>query len=223
MERAQKIAQLEEGLHTQPAETALFGMGCYWGPDSRFGSLPGVVRTRVGFAGGTTEQPVYRNMGDHTETVEITFQPEIISYEDLLTVFWENHYPNRDEYKGRQYISLIRYFSEEQREIAARVKQRMEQRLGELIETEIAPFDTFTEAEEGHQKYYLKRYPKALEQLSTLYPEQRLLTRSTFAARLNGLVKSFGTRDDTAIEIRTWPIPAADQTVLIDQLHNMKW
>jgi len=223
MERAQTITELEEGLHGQLEETALFGMGCYWGPDSRFGSLPGVLRTRVGFAGGTTKQPVYRNMGDHTETIEITYQPEIIAYDDLLTVFWENHYPNRDEYKGRQYISLIRYFSEEQRETAERVKQLMELRLGEPIETEIAPFDTFIEADEGHQKYYLKRYPKAMAQLKSLYPDTWLMTNSTFAARLNGLVKSFGTREDVGIEIRTWPIPAADQTVLIDQLHSMKW
>ncbi|WJY27617.1 peptide-methionine (S)-S-oxide reductase MsrA [Sporosarcina trichiuri] len=223
MEKGQTIVGIEEGLHGQQEETALFGMGCYWGPDSRFGSLPGVLRTRVGFAGGTTEQPVYRNMGDHTETVEIVFRPSVISYEDLLHVFWENHYPNRDEYKGRQYISLIRYFSEEQKETIGRVKQEMEDRLGEPIETDIAPFASFTPAEEPHQKYYLKRYPKALEQLSALYPEESLLTPSAYAARLNGLVKSFGSKEELTIEIRTWPIPAADQTKLIDQLHSMKW
>ena len=95
------IMQIEQGLQDKPYETALFGMGCFWGPESRFGSLPGVNRTRVGFAGGTTKNPTYRKMGDHTETVEVDYDSSIISYETLLKEFWRNHYPNRDAYKGR--------------------------------------------------------------------------------------------------------------------------
>jgi peptide-methionine (S)-S-oxide reductase len=204
-------------------ETATFGMGCFWGPESRFGSLPGVMRTRVGFAGGTTENPTYRKMGDHTETVEIDFDPNLVAYADILKCFWQNHYPNRDQYKGRQYISLLRYHDEQQKETIETVKKEMEAALGENIETEIAPFTTFTLAEERHQKYYLKRYPKALEQLKDFFPEPELLVDSTFAARLNGFVKGYGTRDGLKQEIAGWPIEEENCQKLLAALLSMKW
>lgn len=204
-------------------ETATFGMGCFWGPEARFGSLPGVVRTRVGFAGGTVLNPTYRNMGDHTETVEIDFDPSILSYEDVLLHFWKNHYPNRDNYKGRQYISLLRYHNGCQKEAIDKIKAQMEKELGEAIETDIAPFTQFTLAEERHQKYYLKRYPKALGQLGNLYPTRNLLVDSTFAARLNGFVKGFGTREGLKREIASWPIEEQHRKLLIDTFYQMKW
>lgn len=198
-------------------------MGCFWGPESRFGSLAGVLATRVGYAGGTTKNPTYRQMGDHTETLQIVFDPKIISYEEVLYHFWRNHYPNRDEYKGRQYISLLHYHDESQAESIRVVKKEMEAELGESIETEIAAYSQFTEAELRHQKYYLKRYPKVLEQLTALFPDEELLTFSTFAARLNGFVKGFGTREALRKEIAEWPIAAEEQNVLIDALLKIKW
>ena len=204
-------------------ETATFGMGCFWGPEARFGSFPGVIRTRVGYAGGTTPEPTYRSMGDHSETVEIDFDPDILSYEDILKEFWRNHYPNRGNYKGRQYISLLRYRSEQQKRAVDRVKEEMEQELGEEIETEIAPFTDFTLAEERHQKYYLKRYPKALEQILDLYPEPGQLVGSTFAARLNGFVKGFGTRDALKEELAGWDIDPEYRELLIAKLMELKW
>nr|WP_256204181.1 peptide-methionine (S)-S-oxide reductase [Planococcus faecalis] len=71
------MRSIEEGIHQndQRLELATFGMGCFWGPEARFGSMPGVVRTCVGFTGGTTPTPTYRQMGDHTETVHISFDP----------------------------------------------------------------------------------------------------------------------------------------------------
>ncbi len=214
---------LEKELHEQSFETALFGMGCYWGPEARFGSIPGVLRTRVGFAGGTTKNPTYRNMGDQTETVEVDFDPAVVSYDSLLKMFWQNHYPNRDAYKGRQYLSILRYRGATQRQAIDEVKQQMEGQLGEPIETDISPFDTFTLAEERHQKYYLKRYPKVLEQLQQLYPNPELLVNSTFAARLNGFVKGFGTRASLINEIDLWPIDNPSKVILKKKLQNIKW
>ena len=113
------IQTIERALHqSSELETATFGMGCFWSPEARFGSLPGVFRTRVGYAGGTTPSPTYRQMGDHTETLEIDFDPDVLRYEDVLRHFWRNHYPNRDQYKGRQYLSLLRYRGDEQLEVA---------------------------------------------------------------------------------------------------------
>jgi hypothetical protein len=95
-------------MQTTNVQTATLGMGWFWGPDARFGHLSGVIRTRVGFSGGTTPSPTYRNIGNHTETLEIDFDPTIISYEEILDIFWKNHNPLRvNDYKGRQYMSLL--------------------------------------------------------------------------------------------------------------------
>lgn len=225
MEQQWTIMDLEKGMDSQQlnTETATFGMGCFWGPEARFGSLPGVLRTRVGFSGGTTPNPTYRRMGDHTETVQIDFDPDILSFEEVLKQFWGNHYPNRDEYKGRQYISLLHYHNRAQAETIERVKKEAEMRLGEAIETEISPYGQFTLAEERHQKYYLKRYPKALEQLAAFYPSPALLVDSVFAARLNGFVKGFGTKEGLRQEIQSWPIDNANRKILVDKFMALKW
>ena len=204
-------------------KTFTCGMGCFWGHESRFGSLPGVLRTRVGYTGGTTKSPTYRKMGDHTESIEVDYNPDIIGLDELLEVFWRNHYPNRDEYKGRQYISLLFYHSDDERETIGRVKEGMEQKLGEKIETEIHPVTNFTKAEIRHQKYYLKRYPGLMEQLNHLYPEEELLDDSTFAARLNGFVKGFGTKDELLKEIRSWPMERSFNDILEQEFMLIKW
>lgn len=204
-------------------ETATFGMGCFWGPEARFGSLPGVIRTRVGYTGGTTKNPTYKTMGDHTETVEIDFDPTSVSFEEILLHFWHNHYPNRDQYKGQQYVSSLRYHNEQQLQMIEQVKIEMEQELGESIETEITLLDHFTLAEQRHQKYYLKRYPKALEQLQSLYSSEESLVDSTFAARMNGFVKGFGTRDQIVTEIQDWPLDENARQQLIEQFLKLKW
>lgn len=222
---AQTIQEVEKKLlaASLPLETATFGMGCFWGPEARFGSLQGVLRTRVGYAGGTVPNPTYRQMGDHTETVQIDFDPAVLSYEEVLRHFWRNHYLNRDEYKGQQYISLLRFHDSEQQAANERVKTEMEEELGEAIETDIAPFTEFTQAEERHQKYYLKRYPKVLDQLSGLYPNPQMLLDSTFAARLNGFVKGFGNRESLKQEIGNWEIGEEDRQWLAAQLMKLKW
>ena len=212
-----------EMMEETHVDTITLGMGCFWSPDARFGSFPGVLRTRTGYAGGTSLQPTYRNMGDHTETIEVDFDASIISLEEILLHFWKNHYPNRDNYKGTQYISLLCYRSDEQLQTIESVKARMEAVLGEEIETKIVPFQEFTPAEERHQKYYLKRYPKALEQLKTIYTEEEELTDSTFAARLNGFVKGFGTKEELKQEIQKWNIEKKQRELLTDKLNAMKW
>ncbi|MBT2582695.1 peptide-methionine (S)-S-oxide reductase MsrA [Planococcus sp. ISL-109] len=221
----QTISTLERCLieDGRKLETATFGMGCFWGPDARFGSLPGVIRTRTGYAGGSMPTPSYRRMGDHTETLQVEFDPHQIRYEDLLREFWWNHYPNRDAYKGRQYISLLFWHSEEQRQLIVQVKEEREQHLNEPIETEIRPYAGFTEAEERHQKYYLKRYPKAMDQLAELYPEEALLTDSAFAARLNGFVKGFGNRKQLMDELDLWKLPQDHRIILQQLLLELKW
>ena len=76
---------------TMKIETATFALGWFWGPDSRFGSIDGVIRTRVGYAGGISNNPTYHNLGSHSETIQIDYDPTQISYNELLDVFWDSH------------------------------------------------------------------------------------------------------------------------------------
>ncbi|WP_246073133.1 peptide-methionine (S)-S-oxide reductase MsrA [Paenibacillus dokdonensis] len=151
-------------------QTAVLGMGCFWSPEALFGSMPGVISTRTGYAGGTPADPTYRHMGDHTKTVEFDFDPELLSYGEILRVFWDNHSPlNINDYKGRQYQSMLLYRSPEQKNAIDRVlEERRESGQGEPA-TEIHPFTVFYPAEEKHQKYYLKRHPDAVEKLLSWY------------------------------------------------------
>lgn len=132
-----------------PYEKATFGMGCFWGCDSLFGATKGVLRTRVGYAGGTSDSPVYRNMGDHTEVIEIHYDPNQISFSDLLDLFWNNHEYGLTKRIKRQYMSLILCHNEEQRRISeqSRAEEQIK-RAPELIITEIATAGTFYPAEE---------------------------------------------------------------------------
>lgn len=206
--------------------TVSLGMGCFWNPDALFGHLPGVVRTRVGYAGGTTSDPTYRQMGDQTETVEMDFDPDIISLEDILNVFWNHHNPvNINDYKGRQYMSLLLYHDEKQRDT---MHQVMEVRKsggkdkGETLTT-IAPYDGLHSAEDKHQKYYLKRYPDAFDKLSRLYSSHDDLVNSTVAARLNGLAKGYTNLERITNEIGQWPMNVINQRILIDVIRKMRW
>ncbi|ACS98899.1 peptide-methionine (S)-S-oxide reductase MsrA [Paenibacillus sp. JDR-2] len=199
------------------------GMGCYWSPEALFGAVPGVIRTRVGFAGGTTAEPTYRSMGDHTETVELLFDPALVSYDELLELFWNNHNPyNINGYKDRQYQSLLLYRDEEQAEAFRRIKSRMERDKGPL-DTELAPFKAFYPAESRHQKYYLKRFPDAVEKLMSLYSSAEGLERSTLAARLNGVAKGFLNLERLQHEMKGWPIAEDELKEKLSLIRQIRW
>jgi peptide-methionine (S)-S-oxide reductase len=147
-------------------EVASFAAGCFWGVEDAFRHLPGVKQTVVGYEGGTLEQPTYRDVCSgrtgHAETVEITYDPDEISYEDLLRVFWENHDPTTLNRQGpdfgEQYRSAIFTHSEEQRTAAEESKRRLNEAgvLKRPVVTQIVPASTFWPAEEYHQQYFEK-------------------------------------------------------------------
>ncbi len=166
-------------------ETATFALGCFWAPDSIFGSLDGVVRTRVGYAGGTLENPTYYNLGDHTETIQIDYDPAQVSYEQLLEVYWDNHNPTI-QHRSRQYMSIVFYHNSEQRMLAMASKEDEEASLGRGVYTDIVPFPEFYLAEDYHQKYHLQQVPGLMEELVDIYPNFTVLVDSTAAARING-------------------------------------
>ena len=142
---------------------ATFGAGCFWGVETRFGKVKGVIDTVVGYTGGSTENPAYKdvctNKTGHAEVVQVTFDPSIVSYEGLLEIFWNMHNPttpNRQGWDiGTQYRSAVFYHDEDQRLAAIALKEKLDKsgKYKNPIVTEIVPISTFTRAEEYHQKY----------------------------------------------------------------------
>ena len=146
-------------------QSAVFGMGCFWGAERKFWQTDGVFSTAVGYAGGYTPNPTYEEtcsgLTGHTEVVLVVFDPQRVTYVDLLRVFWENHDPTQGMRQGNdigtQYRSAIYTTSDEQAESAsesARVYQVQLSNAGRsTITTEIAPLGTFFYAEPYHQQY----------------------------------------------------------------------
>ena len=143
-------------------------MGCFWGAERKFWSLPGVYSTSVGYTAGLTPNPTYREvcsgMTGHAEVVLVVFDPNKISYEDLLKVFWENHDPTQGMRQGNdvgtQYRSGIYYHDDEQRRAAERSRDMFQTQLTAagygVITTEILPAPEFYYAEDYHQQYLAK-------------------------------------------------------------------
>lgn len=205
-------------------QTITLGMGCFWTPEALFGQLEGVLRTRVGYAGGTQPNPSYKNLGDHSEMVELEFDPVLLPLKDILRLFWQSHNPaNINDYKGRQYRSLLLYRDEEQLCIIQQVIRERAAQGQDSSLTEITPYTGFTWAEDRHQKYYVKRYPDALAKLTALYPSHHELVNATLTARLNGLAKGFTNLSRVIQEIEGWAISAGERERLIHTIRQIKW
>jgi len=145
-----------------PTQTATFGAGCFWGVEWVFNKVPGVVSAVSGYSGGHVEYPSYREVctdtTGHAEVVQITFDPDVVTYDQLLEVFWEMHDPTQVNRQGpdvgNQYRSVIFAHSPEQRAAAERSRTEAQPRFGRPIATEIADFTAFYPAEDYHQRYY---------------------------------------------------------------------
>jgi len=146
-------------------DKATFGAGCFWGVEETFRRLAGVTGAAVGYEGGTLDNPTYHDVctdrTGHAEVVEVTFDPAVISYHDLLNVFWENHDPTTKNRQGpdvgAQYRSAIFFHSQEQEADAKASRYEAQKRFKRPIVTEIVPATTFWRAEEYHQQYLAKR------------------------------------------------------------------
>jgi peptide-methionine (S)-S-oxide reductase len=144
---------------------ATFGAGCFWGVEAAFRQIQGVKSTSVGYLGGTLPNPTYEdvcsNTTGHAEVVEVVYDPDRVSYEDLLDVFWENHDPTTLNRQGpdvgTQYRSAIFFHDEDQHEAALKSKAMRQTGLSRPIVTEITPASQFYLAEDYHQQYLEKR------------------------------------------------------------------
>jgi len=176
-----------------------------------------VLRTRVGYAGGSTASPSYHSIGDHSESVEIVFDPALLSYEALLELFWASHDATQGPYSG-QYASLILYRNDEQRRLAERSKVEQEKRTGRPVRTEIRPATAFTQAEGYHQKYYLQNAGRLLEVFRKLLPEDQALVRSTLAARLNALAAGLENPEELQEELPIFGLQPHQESLLLEAL-----
>ena len=146
-------------------ERAIFGLGCFWGAERKFWELPGVYSTAVGYAGGVTPNPTYREvctgMTGHNEAVLVVFDPQVVTYDDLLRVFFESHDPTQGMRQGNdvgtQYRSGIYFYNDEQRKAAESARDGFQKELAKAgygrITTEILPAPEFYYAEDYHQQY----------------------------------------------------------------------
>jgi peptide-methionine (S)-S-oxide reductase len=171
----------------------------------------------VGYAGGNSPHPTYQSIGDHSESIEITFDPSLLSYERLLALFWEGHDPSGAAW-SRQYASIIFYHNAEQRRLAEQSKAGQERRRGGSLQTEILPAGIFTEAEDYHQKYYLQSAVALMEAVRPLLPAPQDLVASTLAARLNALVAGNLTRRELEQDLPVLGLDAGQQKALLDAL-----
>jgi len=153
----------------------------------------------VGYAGGNHPNPTYHNLGDHTESFQVDYDPSILTFDQLLDLFWESHNPCDKGYT-RQYMSAVFTSSEEQRRAAIASKERLEKRLGSTVRTPILPLGKFTLAEDYHQKYYLRQSP-LIREFQAIYPDLASFTASTAAARANGYLAGDGDPAQLKIEI----------------------
>ncbi len=149
-------------------ETAVFAMGCFWGAEKEFWETPGVYSTAAGYAGGHTPNPTYEEvcstMTGHTEAVLVAYDPNQVTYETLLTIFWEQHDPTQGmgqgNDRGTQYRSAIYTVTDEQLDVAKRSRDHFQEKLTQAgmgtITTEIHPLEQFFYAEDYHQQYLAK-------------------------------------------------------------------
>jgi len=153
-------------------ENATFAAGCFWHVEAAFSKVEGVVSTRVGYAGGRLENPTYKDVCSdrtgHAEAIEVEYDPAVVSYDDLLSVFWDIHDPTTVNRQGpdvgSQYRSVVFYHSPDQKAAAIASKERL-QATGRYrqrkIVTEIVPATAFYPAEDYHQRYFEKRSVKS--------------------------------------------------------------
>ena len=150
-----------------------------------------MIRTRVGYTGGTLENPTYHDLGDHSESIQIDFDPVRITYSDLLAIFWKAHNPSSRSW-SRQYRNALFFHDDGQRAAAEKSRQAITAGKDRQVRTAVEPLGSFYRAEGYHQKYRLRSRPDFLRDLTRYYPQAEAPTDSTAVARHNGYLGGHG-------------------------------
>ena len=174
-----------------------------------------MIRTRVGYAGGIEPNPTYHNIGGHSETIQIDYDPDKVSYVDLLNVFWAANAAYTSPF-SRQYNSIIFYHDEEQKTLAEESYQkRLEERPNTVL-TGIVPYKGFTLAELYHQKYYLQVEQRLMEDALRNYDDFEVFLFSTTAARLNGYIGGYGDPATLEKELESYGLSEKGEKILME-------
>lgn len=184
------------------------------------------MRTRAGYTGGAKKNPTYYSLGNHTEAMQVDFDPTIISFDEILTLFWQSHNPSARAWSA-QYKNALWVHNDEQAALAEASKARLAEEkssrfFGRGIHTEILPLDTFYLAEEYHQKYMLRRAKSIWNELMAIYPHDMDWINSTAAARLNGYVGGQGSTKQLDGEIELLGLSVEGQDKL-RQIVRGRW
>jgi peptide-methionine (S)-S-oxide reductase len=175
-----------------------------------------VVRTRVGYTGGQTKNPTYYRLGDHTETLQLDFDPGKISYAKLLEVFWSTHNACADS-GSRQYMSAIFYHDGGQKKLALESQQREAVKRGKAVTTKVLPLGPFYLAEDYHQKYMLRMQPELLREFEAMYPDAKGFLASTAVARVNGYLGGNGSETELRQDLSRLGLSARAQQRLLER------
>ncbi len=172
-----------------------------------------MLRTRVGYTGGTTRAPTYRNIGDHAEALQLDYDPTVVSYAELLTHFFAAHDPTRERF-STQYQSAVYAADEDELALAREAGERAAADRRAALHTHIGLASPFFRAEDYHQKYRLRRHAELTAALIASYKTDRAMVDSTLAARLNGYLAGHGTRDTALAELERAGLGATAKALL---------
>jgi len=154
----------------------------------------------VGYCGGTLKDPTYHNLGDHSESIQVDYDPTKLTFDQILDRIWTSHNPCATAW-SRQYMSAIFFQGEEQKKSILASKARMEQKLGKPVKTAVLPLTTFWLAEDYHQKYELRCTADLMREFKGIFPNEKDFTNSTAAARVNSYIGGNGTAEQLKKEI----------------------
>jgi hypothetical protein len=146
------------------------------------------------------ENPTYRKLGDHTETVQVDFDPQKISYSQLLDIFWSSHDPTGRNW-SRQYMNVVFYENEQQKQVAMASLAAQQRKTNEKIRTQVLPLRKFYPAEDYHQKYTLKQYHNLMRELTRIYPHEKNFIDSTAVTRINSYLGGYGSPEQLDQEL----------------------
>jgi len=172
------------------------------------------VRTRVGYAGGTTADPTYSRIGDHTETFQVDFDPAVLTFDELLDLFWAEHSPT-DRQWSTQYAHIVFWGEDAQRDSIAASVRRLSDELGQTVTTQARALDHFYVAEDYHQKYYLRSDRTLMRDFAAMYPGAADFRESTAAARVNGYLDGAGYAAALLAEVDSYGLSAEGRDALL--------
>lgn len=186
----------EKALSSAKTEEFVVGLGCFWGVETKFGSLDGVIRTSCGYCGGERSNPTYRNIKDHTETVRVEYDPNITNYRELAQKAISMHNP-KSKNRKTQYDNVIFYKNQKEKNILSDIFQEKGYDMSDL-ETRIEKLSTYYYAEDYHQKYNLKNHRSLENQFTEVYDEEEIRD-SSLATKINSVVDGKLDQSDLSI------------------------